>query len=46
VWIFLKTLRSPALASFADDKLLDFSPSDIAYSVLFFYYQTLQQINE
>ncbi len=34
VWIWLKTLRSPALASFADAKLLDFSPSNIAYNVL------------
>ena len=26
VWILLKTLYSPVLASFADSKLLDFSP--------------------
>jgi hypothetical protein len=37
VWISLKTLRSPALASFADAKLLDFSPSDLAYNVLFIH---------
>jgi hypothetical protein len=35
VWISLKTLHSPALSSFAGAKLLDFSPSDLAYNVLF-----------
>jgi hypothetical protein len=33
-WIWLKTLRSLALASFADAKLLDFPPSNITYNVL------------
>ena len=34
VWIYPKTLCSPVLASFADSKLLDFSPlaSDAKYS--------------
>jgi hypothetical protein len=31
VWISLKTLLSPALASFADAKLFDFSPSDLLF---------------
>jgi hypothetical protein len=35
MWISLKTFCSPALASFADAKHLDFSPSHIAYNVLF-----------
>jgi hypothetical protein len=29
LWISLKTFRSPALASFAGARLLDFSPSDL-----------------
>ena len=34
VWISLKTLCSPVLVSFADGKLLDFSPSG-TFNVLF-----------
>jgi hypothetical protein len=33
VWIFLKALYSPVLASFAYSKLLDFSPSDTQFSI-------------
>jgi hypothetical protein len=33
LWISLKTLCSPALASFADAKLLDFSPNDTQCSI-------------